>query len=250
LTPPPPPRVLVAEDNPVAQRVAVAMLVELGCRVDAVANGQAAVEQAARETYALVLMDCEMPGMDGYEAARRIRAEEKRHTPIVALSAHSAAEHRRRSLEAGMDDHAVKPFSLAMLRGLVEQWTSPGGTAAPPPAEPRAVDSSVLAELRAISPRIATETVEQFLASSPRALAALAEAMRAGDAPGTARAAHGLVGSAGLVGALALQEAARAVERTARAGHVDPSELSAIEREHGRACAALAETAPAAGGGR
>jgi CheY-like chemotaxis protein/HPt (histidine-containing phosphotransfer) domain-containing protein len=117
--------ILVAEDNPVNQKVVLLLLRELGYAGHAVANGKEAVESLARTNYALVLMDCQMPEMDGFEATRRIRrmeSETDNHTPIVALTAHAMSEDRDRCLTAGMDDYIAKPISAKKLGEVIERW--------------------------------------------------------------------------------------------------------------------------------
>lgn len=117
-------RVLVVEDNPVNRTIAVRLLAREGCQVDAVESGQEAVEACAGADYDLVLMDVNMPGVDGYEATRRIRRLEGagRHTPIVAVTASAMQGDRDRCLECGMDDYVAKPFSAGRLRELLETW--------------------------------------------------------------------------------------------------------------------------------
>ncbi len=112
------PRILVAEDNPTNQRLATAFLERLGYAAEVVETGAAAVEAARSGRYAAVLMDCQMPEMDGYEAARRIRSAESatgRRLPIVALTAHALAGDRERALAAGMDDYLTKPIRREAL---------------------------------------------------------------------------------------------------------------------------------------
>jgi signal transduction histidine kinase/CheY-like chemotaxis protein len=120
-------RVLLAEDDAVNQMVVEALLTRLGCLVDVAANGAAACTAAAHARYELVLMDCHMPEMDGFEATRRIRADEQAHgrrrVPIVALTADALATDRERCLNVGMDDFMTKPVSSAMLAAAVERWT-------------------------------------------------------------------------------------------------------------------------------
>lgn len=117
-------RVLVVEDNPVNQLLAVEMLERLGYRVDVVSNGQEAVEAVRQLPFDLVLMDCDMPVMDGFEASRTIRLGEPpdRHLPIVAMTAAAMPGDRDRCLEAGMDDYLSKPVRLADLRQTVARW--------------------------------------------------------------------------------------------------------------------------------
>jgi signal transduction histidine kinase/ActR/RegA family two-component response regulator len=138
---PPPPiemgelaaHVLLAEDDSVNQMVVEAMLTRLGCIVEVVPDGNAAVAAFVRRHYDLILMDCHMPTMDGFEATRRIRDDEfergRGHTPIVALTADALAGDRERCIESGMDDYMTKPVSSAMLAACVERWTGRKTTA-------------------------------------------------------------------------------------------------------------------------
>jgi PAS domain S-box-containing protein len=127
------PRILVAEDNVVNQRVAIRMLERLGYSVDVAANGAEAVDAVARTAYAAILMDCQMPEMDGYAATRQIRAleDEKqpavqtrpvRRTPIIALTANVLAVDRDRCLASGMDDYLAKPLRPDVLAATLERW--------------------------------------------------------------------------------------------------------------------------------
>jgi signal transduction histidine kinase/CheY-like chemotaxis protein len=117
-------RVLLAEDNVVNQRIAARMLERIGCRVDVVNDGIEALDRLSHQDYDLVLMDCHMPRMDGFEATGRIRTRQGGEaTPIVALSASAMPEDRERSRAAGMDDHVAKPISLLDLRRVVERWS-------------------------------------------------------------------------------------------------------------------------------
>ncbi len=116
--------VLLAEDNVINQKVARAMLTGEGCTVDVAENGLRAVEMAAAKTYDLILLDCQMPEMDGYEAAGAIRELEKqdRRTPIIAATASAFKEDKARCLSAGMDDYISKPITKASLSAVLERW--------------------------------------------------------------------------------------------------------------------------------
>ena len=120
-------RILVAEDNPVNQKVAQSLLQRLGCEVVVVADGREAVERVAEGGFDLVFMDCQMPVMDGYDAVRAIRVAERTGSrlPIVALTASVLTEDRERCAAAGMDDHTSKPVSLDALRKVLERWLAP-----------------------------------------------------------------------------------------------------------------------------
>jgi CheY-like chemotaxis protein len=120
----PNPRVLVAEDNPVNQRVAARLLEHLGIRADVVSDGYEAIQSLARQSYALVLMDCQMPELDGFEATARIRSGENggARIPIIAMTASAMRGDRERCLAAGMDDYVSKPVRIEDLKTVVERW--------------------------------------------------------------------------------------------------------------------------------
>ena len=113
---------LLVEDNPVGALLASTLLRREGCAVETAASGHEALDALKRARYDLVFMDMRMPGMDGPSAARAIRARGD-ETPIVALTANAFAEDRRACLEAGMDDHLVKPLELDALRASLARWT-------------------------------------------------------------------------------------------------------------------------------
>ena len=125
--------ILVAEDNPVNQEVALGMLENLDCRVEAVSNGLEAVEVLTTRGFDLILMDCQMPEMDGYQATQLIRQTEQATNgdedsiPIIALTAHAMEGARERCLAAGMDDYLAKPFTQEQLAEVLERWLKKEG---------------------------------------------------------------------------------------------------------------------------
>ena len=121
-------RILLVEDNIVNQKVAVALLTKLGCRVDAAANGREALDMVSQLPYDLILMDCQMPEMDGFEATGAIRKSEgtARHTPIIALTAGAMMKDQHSCLEAGMDGYLSKPVRAAQLSEVLGQYLSGG----------------------------------------------------------------------------------------------------------------------------
>ncbi len=129
--------VLLAEDNPVNQEVALYMLENLGCRVDTVSTGREAVEAAAHTVYDLILMDCQMPDMDGFAATRAIKADEpaaaQNSLPIIAVTAHAMQGDREECLAAGMDDYLSKPFTLEELHATLARWLPQTRESATPP---------------------------------------------------------------------------------------------------------------------
>ena len=115
---------LLAEDNKVNQRITMRLLEKLGLQADAVLNGREAVEALSAAHYDLILMDCQMPEMDGFEATAIIRSKERngRRTPICALTANAMEGDRERCLDGGMDDYVSKPVALEKLQSVIERW--------------------------------------------------------------------------------------------------------------------------------
>jgi two-component system, sensor histidine kinase and response regulator len=129
--------VLVAEDNPINQILAVRMLENLGHQADLAGDGAEAIRAVERIGYAAVLMDCEMPNVDGYEAVREIRRREagRAHVPIIAMTAHSMAGDREKCLAAGMDDYIAKPMRAQQLAEAIARNTAAGATVERPVAD-------------------------------------------------------------------------------------------------------------------
>jgi PAS domain S-box-containing protein len=125
---PSPPLVLIAEDTPVNQIVAARALERCGCRVEMVSDGHAALDALTRQHFDAVLMDCQMPGMDGYEATRALRRTESagQHTPVIAMTAQAMSGDRERCMQAGMDDYICKPMRYAELADALRRWIPAG----------------------------------------------------------------------------------------------------------------------------
>jgi two-component system, sensor histidine kinase and response regulator len=208
-------RILVAEDNTVNQKVAVCQLEKLGYRADVVATGLEAVEAVSRVSYALVLMDWQMPEMDGVEATAIIRKREEeqasRRLPIIAMTANAMQGDRKKCLEAGMDDYIPKPVKLEHLKAVLAQWLSgqPLSHEQKEPVSqeqhesvPECIDSTVLTELRELdsSCGLLSTLITNFLNDVPTRLAGLQAALQEGDAGALARVAHELNGSSGNLG--------------------------------------------------
>jgi PAS domain S-box-containing protein len=250
-------RVLLVEDNAVNRRVAEHQLRKLGCRVGIATNGAEAVAACEHGDWQLVLMDCQMPVMDGFAATRAIRAHEGpgRRTPIVALTANALQGDRDACLAAGMDDYLPKPFAPAALRDVVERWV-PAPAAAASPSAPEAAATVVatpreadlepvdFAALRAATggdPDFERELVEVFLASGDRELAALLAALAADDFGSVRRHAHSLKGASANMRARPLAGAAKELEAAATAGDAGAcaAQAAEVEREFRRAAECL-----------
>ncbi|MES2116945.1 MAG: EAL domain-containing protein [Pseudomonadota bacterium] len=233
-------RVLVAEDNRTNQMVAAGMLAMNGCVCEFAANGREAVQAAERGQYDLILMDCSMPEMDGYEATAHIRLAEEalgRRTPLVAMTANTQRGDAEKCLAAGMDDYLAKPITLIELRHKLEKWLPHGSDAAPhgQPAAPAAapeeerergtapaspVDRDVFDKLRDILGATLPHALTPFLEDAPASLDELEQAVHGGDIE-TARArAHALKGSSGNLGATELAQLAAQAEQLAIAHKV------------------------------
>ncbi len=220
--------VLVAEDNFTNREVMFAQLKKLGYRGRAVSNGAEAVEACAHRHYDLVLMDCAMPVMDGYEATHRIRALPGERIPIIALTASAMAQDRQRCLAEGMDDYLAKPVELPRLAKTLARWVSASGSEpAPPPVQPGAgaraapvFDGKALVRRLMGDRELAGVILKAFRDDVPQQLAQLRSCLAGQDAPGLRLQAHALKGAAANVGGEALRRAAYTAERAAEAGEL------------------------------
>jgi PAS domain S-box-containing protein len=236
-------RILVAEDNLVNQLVVTQHLIAMGYDVLAVNNGKEALKVLERSPVDLVLMDCQMPELDGYEATRRIRegAGNSRGVPIVALTAHAMKEDLERCLAVGMNDIITKPFQKEVLERTLERWLSesPSTQQGAPPA----LDGGTLAELRELGRALGKDVIKG-LAESFRSDTSVLK-MRAGFVRGdrrlVGRAAHALKGSSACLGAVHLAALCEELERlpTEAAPEDYACRLAAIEEEYQRVAAGL-----------
>ena len=205
-------RVLVAEDNAVNAEIARTLLEQFGCSVDVVDDGAKAVAATAGGGYDVVLMDCQMPVMDGFAATAAIRARDVgTRVPIIALTA-DGGDDRARCLAHGMDDHLSKPFDKGQLHGVVARWLAAGAQATSAPDGPAVLDEAVFGQLRNLegphTPGIVGRLIETFIEDADEMLPTL---MDAGDDE-VRRAAHSLKSSAANMGACRLAEALAALE--------------------------------------
>jgi signal transduction histidine kinase/DNA-binding response OmpR family regulator len=250
-------KILVAEDNVVNQQVALGVLASLGYSADVVANGAEAVEAAATTPYAAILMDCQMPQMDGYAASREIRAREQsgRRIPIIALTADVVTDSRLRSLAAGMDDYVTKPINPEELATALERLAPAAPRRAPERAEAptgdELLDSAVLDRLRGMektTPGLLKNVASLFLKDTPPRLEDLRDAMLREDAAQLARLAHAMKGSAANLGARGMATICSQVQALAEAGDLKgaPARLCDLDEEFERIRAALLDNLLAA----
>jgi signal transduction histidine kinase/CheY-like chemotaxis protein/HPt (histidine-containing phosphotransfer) domain-containing protein len=275
-------KVLLGEDNEVNQEVTMCMLETLGCQVDVAGNGQAILDALSRATYDLVLMDCQMPMMDGFEATARIREAESaegdgRRLTIVALTANAMAGDRERCLAAGMDDYLSKPLHRADLQAAVDRWLPSRRLAfdapvaretphaghleaegSPPAADP--LDGPTLDALKAMQRKGAENLFEKvvglYLHHTPDRVSQLGEAIGRRDAEAVRFAAHSLKSSSYIIGANHLAELCLVLESKGKGAALEGSEedLGKIEAEFVRvkqalefSCSRAASQSPSAG---
>jgi PAS domain S-box-containing protein len=241
-------RILVAEDEPINQLVTTRQLQAFGYQVTAVSTGLEALAALEESPYDLALMDCQMPELDGYETARRIRAHagERWQLPIVALTAHAMKEDLERCLEAGMNDYVTKPFRPEALRRILKRWLAPHPAAGP--KEPRLDRSRLegLRELGRIGGRdLVAELVTKFEELQP--LTSLRQAQKSGDREAMKFLAHRLKGSGANLGAVRLARLCGELEAMAPEARLEDCtrQIELIAQEYEKV---LPELAGAAGG--
>jgi two-component system, sensor histidine kinase and response regulator len=211
-------RVLVVEDNIVNQRLALFMLRALGVNAEIAANGIEALRAVERYRYDVVMMDCQMPVMDGYEATREIRRREgsSRRTPIIAVTAHALEGERDKCLAAGMDDYLSKPVKREALAAMLDRWAP-----AEKPAAASAPAFEGVPELSADHGEAASaELIDLFVQDASERMHSIGEAIRQGDAEMLFQAAHSLKGSSGSIGARRVAGLCAKLEHLGRSGTI------------------------------
>ncbi|HZF16476.1 MAG TPA: PAS domain-containing protein [Steroidobacteraceae bacterium] len=223
---------LLVEDNAVNQKVAQRYLEKLGITCDLARNGLEAIDAWQKGSYDLILMDCQMPVMDGFEATRGIRKLERhgKRVPIVALTANALASDRNNCLAAGMDEHLAKPLEFERLENCLAQFLStrtprPAEESAPTPgtvaAEPAPVDLAALRNLVGDDAEFQRELIETFIASGDATLAQIVDALNTNDLAAVRKSAHSLKGASANIRAQALSNAAKELESRAAGENAD-----------------------------
>jgi PAS domain S-box-containing protein len=234
-----PARILLAEDNAINQKVAMRMLDRLGYQAEAVANGLEVLQALERQPYDIVLMDVQMPEMDGLEAARRIREMPAARQPyIIAMTAHAMKGDREECMAAGMDDYISKPVRMEELQTALVRSSEHG-------KEASALDQQALDELRKLQmdgePDIVQELGGMFLDRAPARINAMKDALARGDAGSLKREAHNLKSSSANLGALRLSGLCKDLEILGRSGELQGAQelMEKAEAEFERVRTAL-----------
>jgi PAS domain S-box-containing protein len=245
--------ILLVEDNLINQQVALGILQLQGYSVTVAANGKEALDALAAGSFDLILMDCHMPEMDGFECTAEIRKREQasggKVIPIVALTANAMAQDREECLNAGMDDYLSKPFSMQTLQDMLDRWmpqaAAQAHTAVPAQAAGGILDRQVLDQLGTLRtngrPELLARTIDLYLVESQKLVQRLKQAASANDAPEIVRSAHSLKSCSANVGATLLSRHCADIEAAAR--RFDAKEarklFTQIETEHRRVQSAL-----------
>jgi len=231
--------VLLAEDGPVNQKLAVRLLEKAGHTVVVASDGLAAVDTIDRDSFDIVLMDVQMPRMDGLSATRAIREKEQstgRHVPIIAMTANVTNEDRKRCLEAGMDEFIAKPIRPGEVFGALARYCA-ASTAAEEPAHAEGSDDTVVDREQALASvdgdtELLQELVELFMEDCPGLLAEIRSAIDAGNVEGLRRSAHTLKGAVANFGAEATVDAAFTLETIAHSGDIRDAEAAYLGLQH------------------
>lgn len=226
-------RILVADDNIINHQIAVYMLEQLGCRVEVATSGNEAVAMHANEAYDLILMDCQMSGMDGYQAAARIRATQtgRRRIPIIAWT--SAQDQHEKCIAAGMDDLIPKPLRPSMMQEVLARWLRMTASHLFPT---RDEEGDELVAMRALFGVHFPALAALYQADTPKRIAALYSAAASGNTAEMAEISHVMIGSCASIGATRLAALCRALEIRSKDGMPADSAclLDAIQTEYAR----------------
>ena len=256
--------ILLAEDNPVNQEVALNMLELMGCRVNVVKNGLEAVEAAAKTVFDLILMDCHMPLMNGLTATAKIRKHEqagpkRQPVPIIALTADVQKGMQDQCLAVGMDDFLAKPFTQDQIQVVLSLWldqhkesTDPkatvGSTAPDKQKETEPLlEQETLERIRALQrpgkPNVLGKIINIYLQNSPGLIKTVRESVEQGDGVALSEAAHALKSSSANLGAVRMASVCKKLEDMGREGRIDMAKnlIDRIESEYKSAGSALAD---------
>jgi CheY-like chemotaxis protein len=257
--------VLLAEDDPVSVTVARAMLANLDVGVDVVGDGAAAVRAATQKRYHAILLDCQLPVLDGYQAATEIRRLQSsaRRTPIIAVTATPVRDGQEDCLNAGMDDYLVKPYNLKALAAMLVRWTQDRSlrTGAVEQAKPLptvqlspnqddgtsgpVLDPAIIGRLERLGEAAGDDLMAQlsslFLADARVRLAAMRQALTQDDVATVARSAHMLSGASANLGAVELSRLCATLALSGIDGNLvcGPLQLDAVQLELDRVRLAL-----------
>jgi two-component system sensor histidine kinase/response regulator len=225
-------RILLAEDNVINQKVAISTLKKLGYHADAVPNGKEAVKALETIPYDIVLMDCQMPEMDGYEATGEIRKPGSKvldhEVPVIAITANAMKGAREKCLKAGMDDYLSKPIYPKELSHMLEKWIGEKDSFQQEEATVSDIapvqhifDKAGFLDRLMGDQELANEILGEFLEDAPRKFTALKEALDNGDAPSVQFQAHTIKGQSANVGGKALSKTALEIEKAGKAGDLE-----------------------------
>ncbi|MFN0243083.1 MAG: ATP-binding protein [Planctomycetota bacterium] len=226
-------RLLLAEDNPVNQKVALLLLRGVAVQIDVAANGQEAVAAAQANDYDVILMDCQMPLLSGFQATRAIRALEdprRSKVPIIALTANAMQGDRDECIRAGMDDYVAKPVNRTQLVKVIQRWREGFCPVKPEDIVPQenmdeVIDMKVIQALKELGgaddPRLIYELIDIFLDDAPVQMQRIEQGLATQDIKSVERAAHTLKSSSANIGALALSSVCKQIEESARKQDVD-----------------------------
>ncbi len=240
-------QVLLVEDIPTNMTVARHMLSSMGCEVYEAENGEQALEAMAERRFHVVLMDCQMPIMDGYTATREQREREAgagKPVPIIALTANALAEDKQRCLDAGMNDYLSKPFTREALHEMLMRW-QPTDLATRPAEPAQLIDQSALDQIADLAPddsgSLIAEVIDTYLDNARSLMSELLEAGKTADAEVIGRTSHALKSSSANVGAAHFAATCEVIEKAARASTLADAaeELARVEAEFEATLAAL-----------